>query len=144
MVLEITYSNKEVEQRLNEKVGHPYSFLKRIKLNGVGSKRMIIEEVSPNLKSFVNTVSDISYGSIELRKKGVLVHIHKGLQRFVWAIPFYQLYLYKTPSLSIHAQGRFVLFKKNRTYKENGSFIAKLFRFKDEYDQQHPHIDSIS
>lgn len=143
MVFEITHADREVKRRLNEKVGAPYSLFKRIKLNGVGSKRMIIEEVSPNLRSFVNTVSDISYGSIELRSKGVLIHMHKGLQRFVWAIPFYQLFLYKTPSLSIHAQGRFVLFKKNKNYKENASIIAKLFQIKEKYDQAHPHVDSI-
>ena len=38
-------------------------------MGGVGSKRMMIDEVSPGFLKYMNTVSDINYGNIELRKK---------------------------------------------------------------------------
>ncbi len=143
MLLETTYSNKKNKELINDMVGKPFSLLNSIKLNGIGSKRMIIEDVSPNLKKYLNTVSDINYGSIELRPGGILIAINKGLQNFTWVIPYYQFYLYKTNGISIHAQGKFIHFLNNRTHQENAPFFKKLMRLKSEYDQRFPHVDSI-
>ncbi|MBQ4820763.1 hypothetical protein [Aquimarina sp. MMG016] len=143
MLLETTYSNKKNKELINDLVGKPFSLLSSMKLKGVGSKRMIIEDVSPNLKKYLNTVSDVNYGSIELRPGGILIAINKGLQNFTWVIPYYQFYLYKTNGISIHAQGKFVHFRNNRTHQENAPFFKKLTRLKTEYDQRFPHVDSI-
>ncbi|RKN06905.1 hypothetical protein D7035_20820, partial [Aquimarina sp. AD1] len=91
----------------------------------------------------INSISDVNYGSIELRPNGILIAINKGLQNFTWAIPYYQFYLYNTNGISIHAQGKFVHFRNNRTHQENASFFKKLMRLKVEYDQRFPHVDSI-
>ena len=107
-----------------------------IKLKGIGSKRMIIDEVSPNLHTIVNLVNDINYGSIELRPKGILIHIGKGLQRFAWVIPYYKLVIYKTNGASIHADGKFIHFRKNKTFKENKQFFKKLLDQKINFDSQ--------
>ena len=80
----------------------------------------------------MNNVSDINYGNIELREKGIIVHINKGLKNYSWAIPFYQLHLYNTQTFSIHAQGNFVQFKKNNLLRENKSFLDKLVDLKIE------------
>ena len=111
MVLNVTYHKKKQKQILIDLVGKPFSFLEAIKMKGVGSKRMIIENVSPNLYPYMNTVSDINYANIELRKNGILVYINKGLQNFTWALPYYQLVIYKTNGTSIHGQGKFIHFK---------------------------------
>jgi hypothetical protein len=95
-------------------------------MKGVGSKRMIIEDVSPNLKSYINLVSDINYANIELRSGGIIIYINKGLKNFTWVIPYYQLVIYKTNGTSIHAQGRSIHFKNNKTFKENKAFFDKL------------------
>lgn len=143
MILETTYANKGNKKIINDLIGKPFSLLQRLKLNGIGSKRMIIGEVSPNLKTYLNTVSDINYGSIELRPNGILIAINKGLKNYVWVVPYYQFYLYKTEVVSIHAQGRFISFKNNRTFKENTSFFDKLTQLKVDYDLRFPHVDSI-
>ena len=41
---------------------------------------MIVDKVSPNLNSILNTVSDLNYANIEMRKKGILIHITKGYE----------------------------------------------------------------
>lgn len=143
MILETTYANKNNKKLINDLVGKPFSFLESLKLKGIGSKRMIIDDVSPNLKSYLNLVSDINYGSIELRPNGILIAINKGLKNYTWVIPYYQFYLYKTNGISIHAQGRFIHFKNNRTHKENSAFFDKLMRLKVDYDHRFPHVDSI-
>ncbi|GAA3514986.1 hypothetical protein GCM10022393_31170 [Aquimarina addita] len=143
MILETTYKNKDTKKRINDTVGRPFSFMDSLKMRGIGSKRMIIDQVSPNLDVYLNTVADVNYGNIELRPNGILIAIIKGLRNFTWVIPYYQFNFYKTNGVSIHAQGRFVHFKKNKTLQENKAFFDKLIRLKIEYDEKYPHIDSI-
>jgi len=132
MIYDTTYNNKEAKVVFEVLLGKPYTFLKALKLGGVGSKRMMIEQVSPKFSSMMNNVSDINYGNIELREKGIIVHINKGLKNYSWAIPFYQLHIYNTQTFSIHAQGNFVQFKKNNLLRENKSFLDKLVDLKIE------------
>ncbi|CAI8237100.1 MAG: Uncharacterised protein [Formosa sp. Hel1_33_131] len=137
MVLDTTYYNKEHRQLFEEFVGKPYSFFEAIKRGGVGSKRMIVDKVSPNLNPILNTVSDLNYANIEMRKKGILIHITKGQQNFTWAIPFYHLVVYKTDGMSIHAQGKFIHFKKSRNFYENKNFLRSLLEEKIQFDEQY-------
>ena len=137
MILNTTHYNKEHKQLLIDVVGKPFTFLESLKMKGIGSKRMIINDVSPNLKSYMNTVSDVNYANIELRKSGILLFINKGLQNFTWAIPYYQLVMYKTNGASIHAQGKFVQFKNSITFKENKTFFEKMLDEKIKYDEQY-------
>ncbi len=144
MVLDTTYFNKKHKQILEEFVGKPYGFWESVKRGGIGSKRMIVRQLSPNLNFIENILSDLNYANIELRKKGVLIRISKGLKNFTWAIPFYQLVFYKTDFTSIHAQGRFIRFENSRTYKENKRFFQRLMHEKLKFDEQFtlPNYDS--
>lgn len=137
MILDSTYTNTKNDLQIKDFVGKPYSFFESIKMRGIGSKRMIIDNVSSNLKSYMNLVSDINYANIELRKGGILIYINTGLKNYTWVIPYYHLVLYKTNGASIHAQGRFIHFKKNRTFKENKSFFDKMLDEKIKYDMQY-------
>ena len=137
MILETTHSNKEQYELINDLVGRQFSFLQSFKMGGIGSKRMIIDEVSPNMKSYLNTVSDVNYVNLELRPIGVLVRINKGLKNYTWVIPYYQLVIYKINGSSIHAQGRFIHFRNNKTFKENKSFFDKLLDLKIQYESQY-------
>lgn len=137
MILNSTHHNKKHKQLLEDLVGKSYTFIESIRKKGVGSKRMIIDSVSPNMQVYLNTVSDVNYANIELRKSGILIFINKGLQNFTWAIPFYQLVLFKVNGASIHAQGKFIHFKQNTTFKENKAFFKKLMDEKIKYDEKY-------
>jgi hypothetical protein len=137
MIFNTTLKNKDATATMNDLLGKPYSFVKAIKLGGVGSKRMIIDAVSPGFLKLINAVSDINYVNIELRDKGIVIHINKGLKNFSWAIPYYQLHTYKTEGFSIHAQGNFVRFKSNKLLKENKNFIDKIINCKIENNKQY-------
>ena len=130
MIFNTTHTNKEAKATIKGLVGDSYTFIESIKMRGVGSKRMVVEDVSIGFKNILNNVSDINYGNIEFRKKGLLVHITKGLKNYSWAIPFYQLHIYNTNSYSIHAQGNFIRFKNNRLLKENKKFLDRLLDLK--------------
>lgn len=137
MILNTTHFNKEHKQLIQDLVGPSFSFLEAFKMKGVGSKRMIIEDVSPNLSRLMNNVSDVNYANIELRQKGILIFIKKGLQSFTWVIPYYQLVIYKTNGSSIHAQGKFIHFRNSKTFRENKKFFEKMLDEKIKYDNQY-------
>ena len=137
MIFNTTLTNKDAAATMNDMLGEAYGFIKAIKLGGVGSKRMIIEEVSPGFSKVINSVSDANYGNIELREKGIIVHINKGLKNYSWAIPYYQLHTYKTDGFSIHGQGNFVRFRNNKLLKENKKFLDKIIANKIENQKQY-------
>jgi len=137
LILDSTYNNKEEKQILEDLVGRSFTLFESFKMKGIGSKRMIVGDVSPNLAHLMNLVSDTNYANIELRKNGILIHINKGLKNFIWAIPYYQLVIYKTNGASIHAQGKFIHFENNKTFKENKSFFSKMLDEKVKYDKQY-------
>ena len=137
MILNTTYTDKTHDALINDLVGKPYGFIQAFKMKGIGSKRMMIEEVSPNMKQYLNTVSAINYANLELRPFGILIRINKGLQNFAWVIPYYQLVIYKTNGSSIHAQGKFIRFRTNITFKENKAFFDKLLDQKVKHEIQY-------
>ncbi len=139
LVLDTSYKNEEHYQLINDIVGKPLSFFEAIRIGGIGSKRMIVEEFSPNLRHIENKSPDINYINIELRKMGVLIRFTKGLTRFSWAIPFYQLVFYNKDCSSVHAQGKYILIKKSKTFHENKNFFDLIRSHKLKYDQLYAH-----
>ena len=137
MILDTTYTNKEHIELINDLVGKPFGLMQSIKMKGIGSKRMIIEEVSPNMSQYLNRVDDVNYANLELRPIGLLIRINKGLKNYTWVIPYYQLVIYKTNGSSIHAQGRFIHFRNNITFKENKAFFDKLMNERVKYEAQY-------
>ncbi|WP_242121315.1 hypothetical protein [Aestuariivivens sediminicola] len=137
MILNTTHSDKEHKSLIEDLVGRSFTLFEAIRLKGIGSKRMIIGDVSPNMKSYLNKIADINYANIELRKNGILIFINKGLQNFTWAIPYYQLVMYKTNGISIHAQGKFIHFKNTKTFKENKPFFQKMLDEKIKSDEHY-------
>jgi hypothetical protein len=144
MIYNTTNRNKEADAIFDDLLSKSYSFFQAVKMGGVGSKRMIIDEVSIGFSKYMNVVSDINYGSIELREKGIIVHINKGLKNFSWAIPFYQLHIYKTNGFSIHACGNFVRFKNNKLLKENKKFLDKIIDMKIENNTNYDFQNAIN
>lgn len=137
MILNTTHYNKDHTKIINDLVGKSYSFWEAIKKGGIGSKRMIIQSVSPNMRQLMNEVADLNYANIERRPKGLLIRITKGLQNFTWIVPYYQLYLYKTETLSIHAQGHFIKFVNNNMLKANDKFFKIIIDEKIIFDKQY-------
>lgn len=133
MLFDVTHNDKKITELINDCLGSPFSMLKSLKLGGIGSKRMIIEDVSENFRHLINKVSDINYGNIELRPTGILLRINKGLQNFAWLVPYHKLVVYKSDGMSIHSEGKYVRFRNNELLKENKNFINKMMKLKMEY-----------
>ena len=108
MIFNSTYTDKEKELEVEKLIGKKYGLISSIRLNGVGSKRLIVQETSQNLKKIIIQKSDLIYSNIEIRSGGVIVFIAEGLNRYSWVIPYYKLVIYKTPNYSIHSDGNFI------------------------------------
>jgi len=133
MIYNTTHTNEDYELDVVENLGKSFSLLKRFKLNGIGSSRMMISELSPKLKPNKIQFSEIDYGNIELRPKGILVHFTNRLDRYAWIIPYHKLVIYNSAFFSIHADGNFIKFRKNKQYLDNKRFISKMIDLKNKY-----------
>ncbi|MGB5228302.1 MAG: hypothetical protein WBN55_08560, partial [Eudoraea sp.] len=73
MVFNTTYNNEEYKIESTGLVGKKFTLLQRIKQGGIGSSRLIIYKTSPKLNLGKLKFSELDYGNIELRPKGVIV-----------------------------------------------------------------------
>lgn len=133
MLLNTTYRNQENEDLIEELVGKPFSLRRKLLLGGIGSGRMVIDEVSPRLEKTLSNGADLNYANIELRPKGILIRITRRHDNFTWIIPYYHLNIYKTEGLSVHGQGHFLHFRSNQMLYNNKSFFRKLSDLKLEF-----------
>jgi hypothetical protein len=133
-IYNISYKDKETDKLINEEMGNAYSLIKKIQLGGIGSRRMIIENFSENMSNLKLKVSGLQYGNIEIRPKGIILHINQGVYTYAWTIPFFRLSIYNGDFFTIHGNGNFVQFNKEKSWKENRTFLQKLIQFKSEYN----------
>ncbi len=126
MLFNTTYTNKEYTKECTQVVGKAFSFFEKIKIGGIGSSRLMIEELSPKLQPKNREAIAINYANIELRPKGIIIHFTNRLDRYSWVIPYYRLVVYSTKTFSIHSNGNVMRFKKNKNYKDNKKFIHKM------------------
>jgi len=89
----------------------------------IGSGRMMIAGFSEALKPKQVSFSELDYGNIEMRPNGIILHFTNRLERYSWIVPFYRLVIYNSQYFSIHAEGQYVRFRKNKLYKKNKRFI---------------------
>lgn len=133
MIFNTTYTNEDFTIQSNELLGKSYSLLQKIKMNGIGSGRLIIAELSAKLHPKQVQFSELDYGNIELRPNGIILHFTNRLERFSWLIPYYKLVVYNSTFFSIHSDGNFIRFRKNKNYTDNKKFINKMIDSKNEF-----------
>ena len=135
MIYNSTYTDIEKDIETETLVGKKYNLIKTIRLGGIGSKRLIVDELGINFKKLIQQKNDIIYSNIELRKKGIIVYIVDGQKRFTWVIPFYKLVIYKTPSFSIHSEGNFIRYSNKLNHKQNLVFFKRILDHKFNFNK---------
>jgi len=133
MLFNTTYNNKDYDTESTFLVGAKFTLFERIKLGGIGSGRLIIKNTSSKLNVAKLKFNEIDYGNIELRPNGIIVHYTRKLERFSWIIPYYRLVIYNAQFFSIHANGNFIQFSKNRNYNVNKKFINRMIQLKNDF-----------
>ena len=129
----ITYKNKETEKEINAEMGRPFGLIEKLKLGGIGSRRMIIENFSEDIKNLALKVSGIQYANIELRPNGIIIHINQGIYTHAWTIPYFRLSVFNGDFFTIHGGGSHIQFNKEKSWKENKEFLQKIVKLKSEF-----------
>jgi len=140
MIYNSTYNDIEKEIETNNLVGKKYNLIKSIRLGGIGSKRLIVEDLGVNFKKLIQQKTDLIYSNVELRDKGIIVYVIDGQKRFTWVIPFYKLVIYKTPTFSIHSDGNFIRYSNKLNHKQNLLFFKKILDHKYNFNKQNNYI----
>lgn len=133
MLFNTTHTNKEYTKNSIHIVGEAFSFFQRLRMKGIGSGRLIITEISAKLQPENMQTIAINYANIELRPKGIIVHFTNRLDRYSWIIPYYRMVIYNTQTFTMHANGNFIKFKKNKNYQDNKKFINKMIDLKNTF-----------
>jgi len=123
LLYNVTYHEAKIEREINELVGKPFSTMERIKMNGIGSGRLVIKEASEEILELINKSVDTAYTNIELRPKGVIVGIKSIHETYLWVIPYYLLTMYKNDGhISVYDSK----LKMNLSYDKDGKSIMKF------------------
>ena len=95
MVWNTSHNDQKVEREIITAVGSQYSLLDRIIKGGIGSPKLNIISASEELSRLIYVNQDRHQCSIELRPKGIIIHLKSRLDRYALPIPYYKLTLYK-------------------------------------------------
>ena len=130
MIYNSTYNDIEKEIETNNLVGKKFNLIKSIRLGGIGSKRLIVEDLSVNFKKMIQQKNDLIYSNIELRNKGIIVYVVEGQKRFTWVIP----------SFSIHSDGNFIRYSNQLNHKQNLNFFKKVLDHKYNFNKHNNYV----
>lgn len=127
MLFDTSYPDKETTRKINKAVGLPFNWKDRWRMGGIGSRRMIIHEISEEYQQYMNAEHYITTASIELRPKGIILHFRHKLQVYSWIMPYESLLIEYQESLKLSSEGKYIIFDK----PENDAFIRKMMAKKD-------------
>ena len=131
MIVNTTYLEKDLVKKITALVGEPFSFIERIKMKGIGSSRMIIEDFSLGFKYCFSANMSLRYCNFELRPNGIMIHFNQRNSRYSWIIPYYRLNMFRSDFLSIHAEGEFLRIRKDKHLKDNSKIIKRILTLKE-------------
>lgn len=133
MLLNVSYNDKKIKEKLLDEVGKPFSFFERIKMKGNGSPGLKITEASAEITQLLDLDSNANKCNVEIRQKGILVGFRSLLESFALVIPYHKLTLYKgkPEEYSIYRDEHFIKVKADHPA------IHEFFQKVQEYKSDH-------
>ena len=134
MLLNVSYNNPDIKEKIDREVGKTLTLVDRFKLKGSGSPRLIITSVSIDIHNLLILDNNRNTCNIEIRPSGIIVRFRSILETFALVIPFWKLKIYKgkAEEYSIYRDHYFIkveakddnvhkFFKKLISYKEDNA-----------------------
>lgn len=130
MLKNISYNNPKIIDEINNYVGKPYTILKRLKIGGIGSSKLIINSADSIIENLLKLDNNLNYCNIEIRPKGIIIHFKSLLETYGLIIPFYKLKIFKGKAneYSIYIDNLFI--KVNASEKNEHDFFKKILRLR--------------
>ncbi len=132
MIIDSTAVTPDLARKINNLVGKPFSLLARLRMGGIGSHRMCVKGYSRGFENLLQRNSNLLYSNIELRPKGIIVHISQRNHRFSWVLPYYHLAVFQSEGFTLHGNGEFIRFHTDVYFDKNKGFFARMFKAKEE------------
>lgn len=134
MLLNVSYNNPDIKEKIDREVGKTLTLVDRFKLKGSGSPRLIITTVSIDIHNLLILDNNRNTCNIEIRPNGIIVRFRSILETYALVIPFWKLKIYKgkAEEYSIYRDHYFIkveakddnvhkFFKKLISYKEDNA-----------------------
>ena len=131
MIIDSTAITPDLARKINNLVGNPFSLLARLRMGGIGSHRMCVKGYSSGFENLLQRNSNLLYSNVELRPKGIIVHISQRNHRFSWVLPYYQLAVFQSEGFILHGNVEFILFHTDVYFDKNKVFFARMFKVKE-------------
>lgn len=130
MLVNDSYNHKEVNRKILEAVGMPYSIWTRIKMRGIGSPRTTIIDASVEINLLLDLDNNANWCFIELRPKGIIVRFRSLLETYALVIPWWKLVIFKSEAdaYTLHCDGNFVRVKIDTITLK--AFMGRLMEMK--------------
>ena len=130
MLKNISYNNPKIIDEVNNYVGKPYTILKRLKIGGIGSSKLIINSADSIIENLLNLDNNLNCCNIEIRPKGIIIHFKSLLETYGLIVPFYKLKIFKGKAneYSIYIDNLFI--KVNASEKNEHDFFKKILRLR--------------
>ncbi len=126
MLLNVSYNEPDIREKLETAVGKPFSLRERWARGGIGSSKLIISHTSIDIHNLLVLDNNRNTCNIELRPKGIILRFRSLLETYALVIPYYKLTLYKgkAQEYSIYKDKQFV--KVVADTKATFKFLSKL------------------
>ena len=126
MLLNVSYNESEVKEKIEAKVGKPFPLKERWSMSGVGSPKLLISSTSIDIHNLLILDNNLNTCNIELRPKGIILRFRSLLETYALIVPYYKLNLYKgkAEEYSIYKDHQFV--KVFVDTKDTQKFFSKL------------------
>ncbi|TAI49627.1 hypothetical protein [Flagellimonas allohymeniacidonis] len=130
MLLNVSYTDKKITQKIDEELGKPFTLKERLKLGGIGSPKLHITDASIEIQNLLILDNNLNTCNIEMRPKGIIVRFRSLLETYGLVIPFYKLTIYKG-DLAVYSIYRDNYFIKVRSdTKAIQKYFKKLLDYK--------------
>ncbi|MFD2101601.1 hypothetical protein [Flagellimonas iocasae] len=115
MLLNVSYTDKNITRKVDEAVGKPFPLKERFAMGGIGSPKLYITETSVEIQNLLILDNNLNTCNIEIRPKGIIVRFRSLLETYGLIIPYYKLKLYKGESTvhSIYMDHHFIKVKSD-------------------------------
>ena len=130
MLLNVSYSDKNISRKIDSEVGKPFTLKERFQLGGIGSPKLEITAASIEIQNLLILDNNANTCNIEMRPKGIILGFRSLLESYALIIPYYKLTLYKGDFAvySIYRDNYFV--KVRSDTKAIQKFFKKLLDYK--------------
>lgn len=130
MLLNVSYTDKDITQKVDNEVGKPFKLKERWAMKGIGSPKLFITETSIEIRNLLLLDNNLDSCNIELRPKGIIVRFRSLLETFALVIPYYKLAVYKGDFAvySIYKDNYFI--KVRSDTKAIQKFFRKMLDYK--------------